>query len=158
MKKFNMPHSRINYRIVFVDFDNTLCVHSHPIDYTSNLLESKEDACTSWFKESYLDMTLVEYLVNLKETNCKIILLSNSGSKQLEVKKYFCEKYVPDLFDDYVGCSCDCSKYDFIKAYLQKHDLVYVQCLLIDDSAEIINKLERDKICRAIPPQLVSYK
>ncbi len=146
------------YSAIFVDFDNTLCLHMNRINYAdSNLLfGDSETACEKWFKHSIVNETLIEYLEEQRLRNTVIILLSDSGSTQLEAKKLWVEQNCPpQLFSRIVATSIDCGKLLYIKSYMTYMGLSAQDILLIDDTPDTYNTASVRGICDIVTPQYI---
>lgn len=121
-------------KTLFVDFDDTLCVHPEPIKTELYMFETIEKACEKFYHKSKLNLELLDYLEHFKEEGVEIILLSTCNSKMIEIKKEWCRKYCPDIFDDYIGASMDLSKTEIIKAYAVFKNEELLEMALIDDN------------------------
>ena len=121
-------------KCIFVDFDDTLCLHKEPIRTEMHMFESIETACKKFYKNSKANLELLDYLEHFKEEGTRIILLSACNSKMIEIKKEWCKNHCNNLFDDYIGSSVDLSKSDIIKAYAEFINEDILEMSLIDDS------------------------
>ena len=147
----------LSYKTIFVDFDNTLCLHRYPINYASKsaLFSSTDVAEKIWFRNSIPYQELIDKLSQLQQNGVKIILLTSSGTKQLAAKKIWLNRHASNLhFDIIQAVSVDCSKAQYISAYIKYNHLETKECLMIDDCPSTINEIYRDRICDTITPVL----
>ena len=124
-------------RLIFVDFDDTLCVHTEYLTdkYKQFICGNKETACENIYKNSLPNTLLINYLIKEKSKgNVRIILLSSAMSFLLELKKLWCLHHCPDLFDDFIGVSIELSKADIIESYCKYYGLNNEDALFIEDS------------------------
>ena len=146
------------YKVIFLDFDNTICLHRHPVDYASPvaLFEDSLQASRKLFSSSVINWELVDVLCNLRENNDVIIgMLSSSGSIQLEIKKVWLKTAVPRLKLDFVyGVSVDCTKKQFILSFQKYHSIQPSECILIDDDPGTVNDLYRSGVCDTCIPEM----
>lgn len=113
--------------MIFVDFDDTLCLHRTDINSKKFLI--KDGA----YLTSIPNKPLINQLYELKADGNKLILLTMSSSFMLEHKKNWCNKNCPNLFDDYVGLSIDCKEYIYTKCHFANENEVHI---FIDDNRE----------------------
>lgn len=121
-------------KYLFVDFDDTLCIHPEPIKTENFMFEEKKDACQKFYGGSRLNIELLDYLEHFKAEGVEIILLSACNSKMLEIKKEWCKVNCPNIFDDYIGSSVDLTKTEIIKAYASFKKENLLEMALIDDN------------------------
>lgn len=122
-------------KIIFVDFDDTLCLHKKNIYSEKYLAYNPLDICDTVYKDSIPNDKLIKYLYKKKETeDCYIMLLTSACSRMLEIKKVWCTKHCPGLFDDYFAVSIDASKTEIMEAFIDRLGLDKKECLFIDDS------------------------
>lgn len=131
---------------IFVDFDDTLCIHPQPIETSTHMFEYPVVACKNFYSTSKVNNELIDYLKLEKEEGKHIILLTACNSKMLEIKKAWCKDNCSDLFDDYISSSVDLSKSKIIKAFSEYHDIDIHDMLLIDDNSKEIEEAKNLKI------------
>lgn len=136
-------------KYIFVDFDDTLCLHRSSI---------KSDLCINIVKEPYLssepNYKLIEYLKIKNNDGYKIILVTNASSFMLEHKKKWINKICPQLFYAYESFSIDCSKQEYIERMLDEHDIE--DAIYIDDSASERAKAEYINNLIVYSPQIIA--
>lgn len=144
-------------KVIFVDFDNTICLHRKPIEYGDPkvLFMDSEKACDCWFQNSVACKELITKLYEMKQKGAELFLLTDSGSRQLESKKIWIKKNCDGLFTDCFATSVDAPKWAFIKSYMEYKGLAFEECMLIDDHPDTYNRVMRENICEAYPPQLM---
>ena len=140
------------FKVVFIDFDDTICLHKKPIDYASSdvLFEPPEVAASKWFADSFLNIPLYDMM--LSSGKKKAILLTQSGNTQLEAKKVWLANNAPQIDFVFKSVSTDCPKYKYIESFCKKFGFGYEDCLLIDDEPEIVKDIDRRRICTARLP------
>ncbi len=136
-------------KALFVDFDNTICLHRYTINYaSSSVFSNNEDALKSWFKDSIANKRLKTALETAKAKGCKLIMLTSAGSKQLAVKKLWMKKNgFYELFEDFYSISADMTKLQFAYTYRKNYGLEYDECALIDDDPILWNEGYRRRVC-----------
>ena len=146
------------YKAIFVDFDNTICLHRHPVDYASPiaLFEDSLHASRELFSDSLINQNLIDILSDIRESKDVIIgMLSSSGSIQLEIKKSWLKMAAPRLSFDFVyGVSVDCTKRQFIISFQKYYSIQPSECLLIDDDPGTVNDLYRTGVCDTCIPEM----
>lgn len=130
-------------KYIFVDFDDTLCIHPEPIKTELHMFEDVKKACEHFYHRSKVNLELIDYLEHFKEEGSYIILLSACNSKMLEIKKEWCHQKCPSIFDDYIGSSVDLSKSDIIKAFADHKNEDILDMTLIDDSDKDLSEATR---------------
>lgn len=125
---------------IFVDFDDTLCLHISAIESSKYLSEYP-------YANSVPNRILIDWLYTTKP-KYDVVLLTKASSFMLEHKKKWCGVVCPGLIDEFVGLSVDCSKKDYIANF--RGDNVF-----IDDSAAERSAAETLQNCRVLSPQLV---
>lgn len=125
---------------IFVDFDDTLCIHPNPIKTELHMFEDVKTACENFYSNSKVNLDIIDYLEHYKSEGAYIILLSACNSKMLEIKKEWCNINCPDLFDDYIGSSVDLSKSEIIMAFAAYKNVDIEDISLIDDNDEELDK------------------
>ena len=140
------------YNTIFVDFDETLCLHKQVIVYADdNPFKEK----VSIFKDSLLNSELAKYLYNQKEAGAKIILLSTCNSVWLKKKREWVEAYCPDLFDDFISSSVEMNKAQIVAAYMKVNNLDYDEVVMIDDYFQVLFDFRENKTCAAYLPSYI---
>lgn len=133
--------------MVFVDFDDTLCLHRKEIDSKNFICEGNA------YLSSVPNKPLIDKLYALKQEGHKIVLLTMASAFMLKHKIEWCEKNCPDLINDYEGLSIDCSKKDYISQIsnsVSNNEVI----LFIDDSHVERHQVEElDKVI-VYSPQL----
>lgn len=133
--------------MIFVDFDDTLCLHRMSINSKEFLINDGA------YLTSVPNKPLIDQLYELKTDGNKLILLTMSSSFMLEHKKNWCNENCPNLFDDYVGLSIDCNKAEYIHTISNFTDENEVHIFIDDNSEErfLVEKLDN---VRVYSPQL----
>lgn len=133
--------------MIFVDFDDTLCLHR--VDINSKEFLTKDGA----YLTSVPNKPLINQLYELKADGNKLILLTMSSSFMLEHKKNWCNENCPNLFNDYVGLSIDCNKAEYIYTICNFTDENEIH-IFIDDNREERHLVEKLNNVRVYSPQL----
>ena len=145
-------------KTVFVDFDDTICLHRHEVEKNEKMFFEKEKACEILYKDSEVNIALYNYLIELKNFGYQVILLSASCSKLFELKKYWLEKNCPLLkFDDYISVSIDINKTQIMLAYVKYKNMKVEDIMLIDDLNIERWSAEKEGI-KTLNPQLIMNK
>ena len=120
-------------KLIFVDFDDTLCLHSSCIAYIDLLLTNKKDI----FKDSIPNYPLIRSLEEeSKDPETGIFLISASCSLFMPYKEDWCSKNCSKVkFTDYIGSSIDASKAEIIEGFRHRYNLRPEDIIYIDDSA-----------------------
>lgn len=122
-------------KTIFVDFDDTLCLHKFNLYTDARIFENLDNACDKFYNQSELNKQLYSYLIDMKKSGNEIILLSSACSKMLEIKKYWIEKYCPLVrFDDYIAVSIDIDKTKIMCEYAKYHKIDISNIIFIDDN------------------------
>ena len=105
-------------KTIFVDFDDTLCLHRFNVYVDERMFEETHKACELFYANSELNLALYKYLDDMQKDGAKIILLTSACSKMLDIKKYWIEKNCPLVkFDDYIAVSIDINKAQIMFEY-----------------------------------------
>lgn len=136
--------------IYFVDFDDTICLHSASINCNKFVNGGNP------YTNSVPCSVLAEYLSRQKVKGARVVLLTTSSSYMLEHKKKWCEENFPGLFDDFVGLSIDCTKGQYMQSYLEQIPNEYAE--FIDDSREERAEATKVKGLVVRSPQMVLQK
>ena len=122
-------------KTIFVDFDDTLCLHRFNLYIDARIFEKVDVACDKFYNQSELNKELYKYLIDMKKNGYEIILLSSACSKMLDVKKYWIEKYCPLVkFNDYIAVSIDIDKTKIMCEYAKYHKIDTSDLIFIDDN------------------------
>ena len=122
-------------KVIFVDFDDTLCLHRFNIYTDGRIFENISDACEKFYNQSELNKQLYNHLIDMQKNGYKIIMLSSACSKMLDVKKYWTEKNCPLVkFDDYIAVSIDIDKTKIMCEYAKYHKIDISNIIFIDDN------------------------
>ena len=124
------------YKFIFVDFDDTLCVHTEYLNdmYKQYLCERAEVICSNVYKNSLPNTVLISYLKERKQEGTHIVLISSANSILLGAKQVWCDTNVRGLIDSYIATSIEMTKVDVIESYLNYYHLDKSDVLFIDDS------------------------
>lgn len=121
---------------IFVDFDDTLCLHKKKIESANFIAFNALDICDTVYKDSIPNKALINYLYKKQNEDYLIIMLTSACSKMLDIKKVWCIKHCPELFDDYISVSIDISKSEIMDAFIKRYNLNPSDCIFIDDNCE----------------------
>lgn len=125
------------YKVIFVDFDDTLCVHTEYLNdkYKQFLFCDPETLCEKIYRSSLVNHILLTKLTQLKnEYNAQVILISSANSLLLDAKKHWCMQHCPDLFNQFISSSIELTKADIILSYCTHEHLNEREVLFVDDS------------------------
>ena len=119
---FKLPQKgEFMYDKIFVDFDDTLCLHSHKIDSKRFITTSSEYISDEAYKDSILNNSLYEWLLekqNDPKSQAQVYILTAASSFMLEAKKTWIKMHCPKLdILDFIGVSIDVTKADIVEAY-----------------------------------------
>lgn len=143
-------------KTIFVDFDDTLCLHLYRNKVDKHIFDEIPEACDYFYNECELNVPLYSYLAREQE-NCDVILLSSASSKMLDIKKFWLDKYCPKLkFKDYIAVSIDINKSQIMLAYSQKFDVPIGDIVFIDDSRDERWSAESEGFCTFNPQLLMN--
>jgi len=104
---------------IFVDFDDTLCLHPHGISSSKYITSPPEYIAEHAYKDSCVNSSLVAWL-HKKQTDEKaqLYLITSASTFMVAAKRIWIEKNCPELtFADYIGVSVDTDKTSVIEAY-----------------------------------------
>lgn len=123
-------------KLIFVDFDDTLCLHSSWVSYQTLLLAGN-DMTLDILKDSVPNYPLIEYLEKESEDpETAIFLISASCSLFIPYKKRWCDQYCSKVrFTDYIGSSIEASKAIIMEGYRRQYNLKPEDVIYIDDWA-----------------------
>ncbi|HAJ77977.1 MAG TPA: hypothetical protein DCO89_02810 [Clostridiales bacterium] len=145
-------------KIIFVDFDDTICLHNVHIDIDDRMFLNSNEASEKFYSKSELNQPLYKYLVNENNNGAKIILLTSACSKMLDVKKYWLKTNCPLIeFDDYISASIDINKTQIMLSYAKHNKIDVSNIILIDDSCTERRTAEEGGIF-TYNPQLIMNK
>lgn len=109
------------YDKIFVDFDDTLCLHSHKIDSKYFITAPFEYISNEAYKDSILNKSLYEWLLekqNNPKSQAQVYMITLASTFMLEAKKIWTKMYCPELnILDFIGVSIDVTKSDIVEAY-----------------------------------------
>ena len=145
-------------KVIFVDFDDTICLHKFHIDVDERLFDEVSVACENFYSKSDLNKSLYNYLIEMKKNGARIILLTSACSKMLDIKKYWIEKNCSLVkFDDYISASIDINKTQIMQAYAKHNNTDIKDIILIDDSC-IERRVAEECGFLTYNPQLIMNK
>lgn len=125
-------------KTIFVDFDDTLCLHKYKIVvYNQCIFNNAKFASEKMYQKSSANILLIKYLEEQQKQGAKLILLTSSCSKMLEIKKYWLKQCCENLiFDDYISVSIDITKTEIMLAYSKFYKISQSNIEFIDDSCK----------------------
>ncbi len=131
--------------IIFVDFDDTLCLHRRSIRSEQYILGTPEYIAHFAYKESMKNKSLEQWLLNKQNSageETKIIMLSKASSIMFEAKKIWMSKNMPDvkLYESYSLSEDIGSKVVIVEAYVKQNSGEHI--FFIDDDASERRKVE----------------
>ena len=145
-------------KVIFVDFDDTLCLHRLNVYTDSRIFEKVDVACSKFYCQSELNKKLYEYLIDAKHNGNKIILLTSACSKMLEIKKYWIKQNCPLIdFDDYIAVSIDIDKSKIMSEYAKYNKIDISNIIFIDDNCTE-RKYAQENGILTYNPQLIMNK
>ncbi len=142
-------------RVIFVDFDDTICLHNVHICVDDRMFLNINEASEKFYAKSEINQPLNKYLVNEKNNGATIILLTSACSKMLDIKKYWLRTNCPLIeFDDYISASIDINKTQIMLSYAKYNKIDISSIVLIDDSC-IERKIAEESGISTYNPQLI---
>lgn len=124
--------------LIFVDFDDTLCLHTHKIDSAWWITVPPELIVHNAYKESARNEALIKWLKwKQEDESAQIYVLSAAASFMMEAKKFWMQENCPEItVNKYISVSIDVSKADVIEAYHRLDTIMNNNCRIyyIDDS------------------------
>jgi hypothetical protein len=132
------------YDKIFVDFDDTLCLHPHRISSRHFITSPPEHIAKHAYKDSCVNSALVAWL-HQKQTDDKaqIYLITSASTFMVAAKKIWIQRNCPELeISDYIGVSVDVDKASVLEAY-RKIFPREMRMYYIDDSASERAKSEK---------------
>lgn len=143
--------------VIFIDFDDTLCLHPHRVSTRKYITSSPEYIASHAYKNSVPNKGLVRWLKEKQENDrAKIIVMSSASSYMMAAKKIWIEKHCQELeINDYIGVSVDAGKDDVVYAYFKAYEKSIghkddFKMYFIDDCFS-----ERAKMEKAVPEVIV---
>lgn len=141
-------------KYIFVDFDNTLCLHPERPDedgyQITSLFDGPEYCAKMRYADSLVNYILLDVLRQYKDDGVTLYLITDTCSLALDAKKYWCEQQCPDLFSDFFGTSSDLSKPSLIKFFMSHHNLNSDEVAFICNNCELTYKLNPFCISRTV--------
>lgn len=143
--------------VIFIDFDDTLCLHPHRISAKKYITSPPDYIARHAYKDSAPNTHLIKWLKEKQENDkAKIIVISSASSYMMAAKKIWVEKHCQSLeINDYIGVSVDAGKEDVVYAYFKTYNEAVghkddFKMYFIDDSFS-----ERAKMEKAVPGVIV---
>ena len=123
---------------IFVDFDDTLCLHTHWRPLTEYCWAEPKDAVNKLFGHAQVNKPLYDYLLEKINNGDKVYLLTQSSSLMLKIKMEWIKQKYPLLkFEDFVCMASDeNTKANLMELFAQRYQLDHKQLLLIDDKSK----------------------
>ena len=150
-------------RAVFVDFDDTLCVHltdrNHFDDYDEWLRAMITSDLRFYLnKEKYAVQEEVrDFCKKLKEKGALCAVITwNSSNIVYKPKKNFVDTYCPGLFDNLYITGSREGKLKLIENYCKIYDLKPYEVLVIDDHPETGNEMRNAGFSHLTPLAIVT--
>lgn len=125
-------------RLIFVDFDDTMCLYTHKIHTERFVIYPPEVIADKCYKESVVNNHLYKWLLAQQKEGTvkpKIKVITTACSLMLEAKKIWVRKHFPELrVDEFNTTSVELSKAEIINAYIEDADRLNTEVYFIDDS------------------------
>lgn len=145
-------------KVIFVDFDDTLCLHRFNIYTDARIFEKVDIACSKFYNQSELNHQLYKYLIDMKQNGYKIILLTSACSKMLEIKKFWLKQNCPLVeFNDFISVSIDIDKSKIMIEYAKFNNIDNSNIIFIDDNCSE-RKYAQENGISTYSPQLIMNK
>lgn len=126
--------------------------------YKQNIFNHAKFASEEIYQESSANILLIKYLEEQQKQGAKLMLLTSSCSKMLEIKKHWLKQYCENLvFEDYISVSIDITKTEIILAYSKFSRIPISNIEFIDDSCKERSDAEHYEIA-TYNPQLIANK
>lgn len=133
-------------KLVFFDFDGTLCAPNYLVDgvYTVGMPKARWEAFIEEKKEAIFEdcrpvTPVFAYAAKCKERGGRIIILTRTGSRTEDLaKQRFVEKWYPGLFDEYISVREDREKVEVIKDKAAANAVALSECELVEDTYAIL--------------------
>ena len=127
---FNLP----NVKVVFFDFDNTLCVHT---TYVNHDKDYRKEYGTEHYRriKAYKSEIMQEFLDLLVANGVELCLTSATYVRCFNVKQQWLKEQYGYDFKNYC-VPCDDYKTATIHNYIMKHDMELKDILFVDDKAD----------------------
>lgn len=136
---------------IFVDFDDTLCLHKKTIYCDKYIF-----ANTNPYTNSIPNKKLMDFLIKKSKEKYKIILLTYASSFMLQHKIKWCSNNCSFKFYDYIGLGIDCSKSLYIKKISNKKNIGKI--IFIDDNNVDRQNCENIKNLQILSPQYLAAR
>ena len=144
-------------KVIFVDFDDTLCLHRKEVRTEQAVWLGKEEGCKVAYGGSEPNHKVIQFVEQEKKKGARVVLLSSANSKMLQLKECWCEKHCGGLIDEFVGSSIDLTKTQVMQAYAEKEGLDPGEIVFIDD--RLAERLEAEKAgITVFSPQLIQNR
>ena len=145
-------------KVIFVDFDDTICLHRSHIYIDDRMFYPIDKACEMFYKNSEPNHQLYKYLIEEQKNGARLILLSSASSTMLRIKEFWLKNNCPLLrFDDYISASIDIDKTNIMCAYAKHYNIDISNLIFIDDSCIERKTAEKYGIL-TFNPQLIMNK
>lgn len=154
------------YKVIFIDFDDTLVMHLrtriqniHLAKTRANVLFKPLDEAVKIYEHSVVNQDIVDYIKKCSDKDTKVILLTETTNKMLEIKKYYLEQHLPGFIDDYISSAeTDTTKCLIIDSYIKEFNIPRNRVLFIDDSNGHLNSIQVEKLgIDLATPQLITF-
>ena len=143
-------------RVVFFDFDDTLCIHSIHKDLDYKVIKS---ATYRIFDKigCRVNKQMFNFIKQLKRSNIEMHLISATGDKDRVALKleWVLKRYGVDMIDSCVEHHVD--KITKIKEYCGSQGLNYNEALYIDDMYQNLDSATNIGIQTCSPMEVVNY-
>lgn len=145
-------------KVIFVDFDDTICLHRFHIQIDERMFYSINKASELFYENSELNHQLYKYLLEEQKKGANIVLLSSACSKMLDIKKHWLNQNCNLLkFNDFIASSIDISKTDIMCSYAKYNNIDINDIVLIDDNCTERKDAQKKGIL-TFNPQLIMNK
>lgn len=122
-------------KTIFIDFDDTLCLHKYENKVTENIFNEASFASEEMFHGCSANVLLIKYLEEQQKLGARLIVLTSASSKMLEVKKNWIKQHCKNLmFDDYISVSIDITKAKIMLHYSKFYNIPLKNIEFIDDA------------------------
>lgn len=126
----------MKFRMVFVDFDDTLCIHRHDKEYypSDTTFAIRCILGTQNFCDSIPNKKLGQLLKEIADKGIKVYGLGwTTNNLHSEVKQQYIDVHFPDTFQKFIGAGTREGKLDVINSFASAYGISSDQILLIDD-------------------------
>ena len=151
------------YKAIFVDFDDTLCIHGvRPDSFSSSGLDYRRRciAGVSSYEYSRLNTGLVELLKEARKNGAKLFLVGHiTTSLCIDIKKdYLITNIGEDIFEKYIGVCKREDKVPVICDVLKVYNMSKSVALVIDDHIDTNVEAEAVGIDARTPLYMQRYE